>query len=43
MIEDEGYRTALGVEARKEVFAKYSWDAHVKKTLDGLRTIMKRR
>ena len=43
LIEDEGYRTALGVEARKEVSAKYSWDAHVKKTLDGLRTIMKRR
>ena len=43
LVEDEAYRTTLGIEARKEVSAKYSWDAHVKKTLDALRTIMKRR
>lgn len=34
LVEDEAYRTTLGIEARKEVSAKYSWDAHVKKTLD---------
>ena len=42
LVEDEGYRTSLGKEARKEVAAKYSWDAHVRKTLNGLRTIVKR-
>ena len=43
LVEDETYRTTLGIEARKEVSAKYSWDAHVKKTLDGLSAIVKRR
>lgn len=43
LVEDEAYRTTLGIEARKEVSAKYSWDAHVKKTLDGLSAIVKRR
>ena len=42
MVEDEGYRTALGKEARKEAIAKYSWNAHVKHTLDALDYVMKR-
>ena len=42
LVEDEDYRTTLGVAARKEVSAKYSWNAHVKHTLDALDYVMKR-
>ena len=42
LVEDEDYRTTLGVAARKEVSAKYSWDAHVRKTLEHFTAMMKR-
>ena len=42
LVADEGYRTSLGQEACKEVAAKYSWDAHVRKTLDYLQVLIER-
>lgn len=42
LVENEEYRTSLGVAARKEVSAKYSWDAHVRKTLEHFTAMMKR-
>jgi putative LPS glycosyltransferase len=42
LVEDDHYRKYLGAAARREATEKYSWDAHVQRTLEAFRVIEKR-
>lgn len=42
LVEDDSYRKSLGAAARREAIEKYSWDAHVQRTLEAFRVIEKR-
>lgn len=42
LVEDDSYRKSLGTAARREAIEKYSWDAHVQRTLEAFRVIEKR-
>ena len=42
LVEDDSYRKSLGAAARREAIEKYSWDAHVQRTLETFRVIEKR-
>jgi glycosyltransferase involved in cell wall biosynthesis len=39
LIEDQALRTALGVAARQEVAARYTWKEHTRKIVEKLRQV----
>jgi len=40
LTEDEDLRSELGRNAREEALEKYTWDKHVKRTLDKIEEIL---
>jgi len=38
VIDDRTLRAALGAAARRDVLARYTWRAHVRRTMDALRS-----